>query len=241
MDSVIEKTLRSLERNHFEAVYADSVTTARDVVLAAVPKGSTVGIGDSVSVRQLDVLDELQAHGRLLVNPFSEEISSLSVTNEVVEDQRKEMHRMALACEVFITGTNALTEDGMLVNTDGGGNRVAGMIFGPDRVIIVVGRNKIVRDLDEAFHRIKNVIAPKLAEIKGMRVPCIAAGRCVECESEERLCNVTTILERAPTYTAVTVIIVDDDLGLAWSDDWGQERVDLMCTSCDELTWLRRR
>jgi len=241
MDSVIEKTLKSLERNHFKAVYADSVTTARDVVLAAVPKGSTVGIGDSVSVRQLDVLDELQAHGRLLVNPFSEEISSLSVTNEVVEEQRKEMHRMALACEVFITGTNALTEDGMLVNTDGGGNRVAGMIFGPDRVMIVVGRNKIVRDLDEAFHRIKNVIAPKLAEIKGMRVPCIAAGRCVECESEERLCNVTTILERAPTYTAVMVIIVDDDLGLAWSDDWCEERVDLMCASCDELTWLRRR
>lgn len=241
MDPFIEETLRSLERNRFRALYAEDVAAAREEVLRLIPKGSRVGIGDSVSVRQLDVLDELQTHGRLLVNPFSEEISSLSLTNEVDEDQRKEMHRLALASDVFITGTNAVTRGGILVNTDCGGNRVAGMIFGPDEAVIVVGRNKIVRDLGEALQRIKNVIAPRLAEIKGMRVPCVAAGRCVDCDSEERLCNVTTILEKAPTYTAVTVIIVDEDLGLGWSRDWSQERIDHLFSACDELTWLRRR
>lgn len=241
MDDLIEQTLKCLKQNHFRAIYAKDVVAAREKVLELIPKGSTVGIGDSVSVRQLEVLEELRANGRLLIDPFSKEISVLSVTKEVNESQRKEMHRLALACEFFITGTNAVTQDGKLVNTDGGGNRVAGMIFGPTYVIIVVSRNKIVQDLDAAFYRIKNVIAPRLAKIKGMKVPCVRAGKCVECKSEERLCNVTTILEKAPAYTEVTVILVDDDLGLGWDESWSQERIERIHSNCDELTWLRRR
>jgi hypothetical protein len=241
MDNLIEQTLKCLEQNHFKAIYAENIAAAREKVLELIPKGSTVGVGDSVSVRQLEVLEELRARGRLLVDPFSKEISVLSATKEVNEGQRKEMHRLALACEFFITGTNALTQDGKLVNTDAGGNRVAGMIFGPKNVIIVVGRNKIVQDLDAAFYRIKNVIAPRLARIKGMRTPCVNTGKCTDCTTEERACNVTTILEKAPSYTGITVIIVDDDLGLGWDEDWPKERIDIIHSNCDELTWLRRR
>lgn len=241
MDDLVIKTLEHLNRNGFGTVYAADVATAREAVLSLIPVGATVGVGDSVSVRQLGVLGELGAKGRLVVDPFSREISLLSTSREISEAQRWAMHKMAVDCEYFITGTNAVTRDGMLVNTDAGGNRVAGMIFGPRQVVIVVGRNKIVQDLDEAFSRIKNVIALQLCKIKGRKTPCVAAGRCTDCRSPERACHVTTILERCPTYTPVTVVMVDADLGLGWDATWPEERIEGIYSRCAELTWLRSR
>jgi hypothetical protein len=151
------------------------------------------------------------------------------------------MHKQAVNCEYFITGANAVTRDGMLVSTDAGGNRVGGMIFGPQQVVIVVGKNKIVRDLEEAFHRIKNVIAPALCRIKGRKTPCAVEGRCTDCRSPERACHVTVVLERCPTYTPVTVVLVDADLGLGWDEDWPRERVEQIYAACSALTWLKRQ
>jgi hypothetical protein len=241
MDDLVERTIACLKRNAFNTFHARNVDAARAYVLETIPVGVTVGVGDSVSVRQLDVLSELAQSGRLLVDPFSQETSILSTKNDISEDQRWEMHKLAVNCEYFITGSNAITRDGKLVNTDGGGNRVGGMIFGPKQVIIVAGTNKIVEDVEEAFWRIKNVIAPQLARIKGIDSPCVRAGRCVDCHGPERICNVTTILERAPTYTGVTVVLVDQDLGLSWAENWSQKRKDRIVAECDALTWLRRR
>lgn len=241
MDSLIAETLQSLARNHFDAVYAGDAQAAREKVLGMIPLGATVGVGDSVSVRQIGVLEALVARGNVVVNPFSRDTSLLSTSGEISEAQRWAMHKMAVGCEYFITGSNAVTQDGLLVNTDAGGNRVAGMIFGPRQVILVVGRNKIVRDLDEAFHRIKNVIAPALCKIKGRKAPCVRAGRCTDCHSPERACHVTTILERCPTYTPVTVVMVDADLGLGWDETWPAERIESIYSRCAELTWLRSR
>ena len=165
----------------------------------------------------------------------------MSLTGEITEAQRREMHKIALACEFFITGTNALTCDGKLINTDGGGNRVAGMIFDPKNVVIVVGRNKIVQNLDEALYRVKNVIAPQLAKIKGMKTPCVDTGKCVDCQSEERICNVTTIIERVPGYNHITIVIVNEDLGLGWDEDWPKEPLNRIYHNCAEYTSLRRR
>jgi hypothetical protein len=241
MEEVLAETLKSLAQNHFNVVFAGDAQTARDKVMTLIPKGTTVGVGDSVSVRQLKVLEELQSNGRLLVDPFCKEISLMSTSKEIIEEQRWEMHKIAVNCEFFITGTNAITRDGKLVNTDGGGNRVAGMIFGPKKVMIVVGSNKIVENVDEAFYRIKNVIAPRLAKIKGMKVPCATTGRCTDCNADERICNVTTVLERAPAYTDVTVVVVDEDLGLGWDQGWSPDRIERISSKCAALTWLRRR
>jgi len=241
VDSLIAETLQSLARNHFDAVYAADVQAAREKVLGMILPGATVGVGDSVSVRQIGVLEELVARGNVVINPFSRDISLMTTAGQISEGQRWAMHKMAVGCEYFITGSNAVTQDGMLVNTDAGGNRVASMIFGPRRVILVVGTNKIVRDLDEAFHRIKNVIAPALCKIKGRKAPCVRAGRCTDCHSPERACHVTTILERCPTYTPVTVVLVDADLGLGWDATWPEERIEGIYSRCAELTWLRSR
>ena len=100
---------------------------------------------------------------------------------------------------------------------------------------------EIVEDVEAALWCIKNIVAPQLARIKGISSPCVKAGRCVDCHGPERICNVTTILERAPTYTGVTVVLVDQDLGLSWAENWSQERKDHIAAECDALTWLRRR
>jgi hypothetical protein len=241
MNDRVERTLTYLRRNAFNAFYAKNVDAARAYVQDAIPPGATVGVGDSVSVRQLNVLPQLATSGRLLVDPFSRETSILSTKKVVTEEHRWEMHKLAVNCEFYITGSNAITEDGKLVNIDAGGNRVGGMIFGPKRVIIVVGSNKIVEDVEAALWRIKNIVAPELARIKGIDSPCVKAGRCVDCHGPERICNVTTILERAPTYTGVNVVLVDQDLGLSWAENWSQERKDRIVAECDTLTWLRRR
>jgi hypothetical protein len=220
-------------------VYAEDIRTAREKVLGLVPIGATVGVGDSVSVRQLRVLEELEASGRIVVNPFCRDISLRSSGREISEDQRWEMHKIAVNCEFFITGTNVVTRDGKLFNTDAGGNRVAGMIFGPRHVIVVVGRNKIVPDLDAAFDRMKNNVAPVLCRIKNRQAPCVKTGRCTDCKTDERACNVTTILEKRPTYTPFTVVMVDEDLGLGWERDWPRERIDRIRSDCEALTWLK--
>jgi hypothetical protein len=241
MNDCVERALVCLKRNAFHPFYAENVDAARAFVLEAIPPGATVGVGDSVSVRQLNVLRELAQGGRLLVDPFSRATSILSTRKVITEEHRWEMHKLAVNCEFFVTGSNAVTEDGALVNIDAGGNRVGGIIFGPKQVIIVAGSNKIVKDVGAALWRIKNVIAPQLAKIKGIDSPCVKAGRCVDCHGPERICNVTTILERAPTYTGVTVVLVDQDLGLSWAENWSQGRKDRIVAECDALTWLRRR
>lgn len=241
MDSLIAETLRPLVQNHFDAVYAGDIQAAREKVLGMIPLGATVGVGDSVSVRQIGVLEELVARGSVVVNPFSREISLMTAAGQISEDQRWEMHKIAVNCDYFITGTNVVTRDGKLFNTDAGGNRVAGMIFGPRHVIVVVGRNKIVRDLDAAFDRMKNMVAPELCRIKQRKVPCVTTGRCADCSSRERACNVTTILDKRPTYTPFTVIMVDEDLGLGWDENWPRERIDRIHSNCADLTWLKGR
>jgi hypothetical protein len=115
--------------------------------------------------------------------------------------------------DVLLTSTNAITETGQLVNIDHAGQRVAAMIFGPKKVIIIAGINKIVRDVDEALKRVKNVAAPMNAKRLNMNVPCAVTGTCTDCDSQDRMCNVTTIIERKPVHTRVIVMLLREELG----------------------------
>lgn len=239
MDELISETLRALKRNGFKTEYAADIEAARSLVLELIPPGSTVGIGDSVSVRQLGVIEELQEGGRFVIDLFSSQISLLTNQGEITRDQRRAIGRIAITSDFFITSTNVLTRSGKLLNTDGYGNRVASMIFGPRNVLIVAGRNKIVDDLESAFRRMKTVVAPQLARIKGKETPCAKTGQCTDCASKDRLCNVTTIIEKAVGYTNMTVLLVNEDLGLGWDVAWSKERIERIYAACDELTLLR--
>jgi hypothetical protein len=119
----------------------------------------------------------------------------------------------AITTDVYLTSTNALTLDGKLVNMDGAGNRVASMIFGHKRVYVIVGKNKICKDYEEASKRIKNVAAPKNAKRLNTNTPCRFTGSCNDCSSPDRLCNVEVILHRNPAGSNVNIFLIDEELG----------------------------
>jgi len=233
----LTKTLRNLTANNFDAKYAETAEQAKEIISNAVSKDATVGIGDSATIKQIGIIEELEKRGNRVFNPFSKEMT----TDPNLIRFRGEVQRRIFSCDAFLTGTNAVTEDGKLVNIDAVGNRVASTIFGPREVFIVAGRNKIVNSVEEAIKRIKNVIAPYHAKIKQFDTPCAETGRCIDCNSSRRICNVTTIIEKRPWRTDLTVVLVNEDLGLGWDEVWPTERVDRIKSSYEKVTWVFAR
>lgn len=223
MDPVIKKTIKALEQRLIQGWRAENAAEAREIIGRIVPEDAVVGIGDSSSVRQIKVIEVLKARGNRVINGFdpSNEIRDLQSHFEYGFWPMIE----ATICDVFLTGSNALTEDGRIVNIDGNGNRTAGMFWAHPISILVVGRNKIVKNLDEALDRVKNVISPEHIRRKGARSPCTKNGRCHDCRGAVRVCAVTTIIERKTVHTEMHVVIVEEDLGLAWDRSWQEDRI----------------
>lgn len=229
----IKSTLKSLGKNSFNAVFARNISEAKAIMLEMIPPTAIIGIGDSVTLRQIGILDELSRRGNKVLNPFTRELTQ-SAANR---NQFLKMTRKTFSSDVFITGANAVTKDGKLVSIDYAGNRVAGTIFGADKIILAIGRNKIVGNVDEAIHRIKNVIAPYHARYKGRKTPCTVTGECSDCAGSERLCNVTVILERRPGHADYSIVLIDEDLGLGWDPAWSKERIKKIQSSYCDNTW----
>ncbi len=226
----ISKSARELKKNKFNVKIADNTREAKDLLLDIIPRDAAVGIGDSTSVRQTDILAELERRGNHVINPFKPEITEQWGT--MVSTMRK-----TLGSNVFLTGSNAVTLDGKIVSTDMAGNRVAGMIFGAPEIILVVGKNKIVPDVDAARGRIKEIIAPYHARAKGRKTPCAKTGNCTDCDAPERLCNATVILEYKPLLANITVILVNEDLGLSWDSSWDKNRINHIKENYHNYTW----
>ncbi len=231
--SKMQKALVALKANRFNAVFAASKEDAKETILKMIPARATVGIGDSATVRQIGVIMELEKRGNAVVNPFLKEWT-LDLKKS---DLFRQAMRKSVGCEVFLTSVNALTMDGKLVDIDGTGNRIAGTIFGPKKMILLAGRNKIVRNVAQALRRIRNVIVPVHAKHKGRDVPCVKTGRCVDCHSKERICNITAIIERQPHMADVTVLLIDEDLGLGWDPSWSEERKQKIESHYKEVSW----
>jgi hypothetical protein len=243
MEAEIEKTLSSLRSRHINGIFAENHAEANQKILALIPSGATVGIGDSTSMRQVGILPALRKRGTKILNPFEPKGEEISV--EEFKKRNAQVRRDATLSDVFLTGTNALTQDGRLVNLDATGNRVAGMFWGHPLSIVVVGKNKIVRNLEEAFQRIRNIIAPthfriRSAELGGRKreTPCVATGECVDCRATDRGCNVFTIIEGKPSQTDLNVILVSQDLGLGWDPSWPQERIAKILESYKQFVWV---
>jgi hypothetical protein len=216
------KTVNHLKNNRFDVVFAENAEAARDKILEMVPLHSTVGVANSVTVRQIGVLESFKQRGTVVVDP----VSPVYGLSEFQEETFIDLSRRTIGADVFISGTNAVTEDGKLVNIDGTGNRVAGIVWILRKSIIVVGKNKIVKNVDEAMDRIKNMITPTFARRRKLDLPCAKAGRCVDCNVPQRACNITVIIEKKPPLTDMIVVMVDEDLGLGWDEGWSKERID---------------
>lgn len=224
MGKTIHKILDALRERHLTPWFADTSDEAQNLILTLVPADAIVGIGDSSTVRQIGIVDKLIDRGNKVINPFN--ITKIPMDQESYFRFLFWPSLIATLSDVFITGTNAITEDGKIINIDGAGNRVSGMIWGHPKSIIVIGKNKITKDLDDAFNRIKNVIAPEHIRRKGGSPPCTITGRCHDCRGEKRICAVTTIIEHKPLTSDINVVIVNQDLGLSWDRSWPQERID---------------
>ncbi|UCF79477.1 MAG: lactate utilization protein [Candidatus Eiseniibacteriota bacterium] len=208
----IDALIKRLSDNNIPAMYVSTRREAFERVMSMIPEGSVVGYGDSLTLREIGVVDALSDGNYTFLNPWA---SGVSV------DENVQLKRRALTSDVFVTGTNALTLDGKIVNVDGHGNRVAAMLFGPAKVILVVGVNKIVPDLDAALERIKNEVAPaNVSRHPGFdpMPPCGVTRECSDCDSPWRICNKTVIIERQYDNNkykpVITVVIVGEKLGL---------------------------
>ncbi len=201
-----------LAENNISAVFVEDRESAFEKVMAMIPQGSVVGFGDSLTLRQIGLVEALEEGGYTFLNPYKPGLS-------VAENIR--LKKRSLTSDVFVTGSNALTLDGKIVNVDGHGNRVAAMLFGPDKVILVIGINKIVANLEEALDKIKNRTAPlnvKRHPDFDPIPPCSETGECSECASPWRICNKTVIIERQYDNNkykpVINLIIIGEELGL---------------------------
>ncbi len=203
METIIQRTLEALENNGFTVEYAANIVQATEAILNMIPTTALVGVGGSITVRELGLVQALQARG----NPVAQHWGDYSPA------ERMKIRRQQLTADIFLTSSNAITEKGQLVNVDGAGQRVAAMIFGPEKVIVVAGINKVVMDLNAAIDRINNVAAPINAKRLNRKTPCATTGICSDCESTERICNIMTIIEKKPLLTDFTVVLVGEALG----------------------------
>jgi hypothetical protein len=185
----------------------------------------------------------LKERGTKVLNPF--EAKGEDVSLEDFRQWRTGVLKNATLSDIFLTGTNAITQDGKLVNVDATGNRVAGMFWGHPLSIIVAGRNKIVGNLDEALDRIRNVIAPshfriRTGELGGRKreTPCVITGKCIDCRAADRGCNIFTIIEGKPSSTNLSVILVDQDVGLGWDPSWPQDRITKILANYKKFVWI---
>lgn len=196
---ILEKVNRKLNARGFKSRIVKTAREACRVALDLIGDGS-VGFGGSVTLAQTGLPESLTEHGNTLYWHWKD---------------GPEMRRKALLADFFVCSANAVTEDGVVFQTDGTGNRIAALCFGPENVIMIVGRNKIVKGSKEAMERIKSgICAGENGRRLGLSTPCATAGVCADCNSPQRMCSVTAAFERASKGIANTyVILVDEDLG----------------------------
>lgn len=199
-----EKTAQSLCENRFDAVVVANREEAVSRVLDLVGPDDVVGVPGTVTIRELDLMNRLEQRGNTVVQHWVSGVSS---------EELRSLRVQQMNSDVLLTGTNAITLDGQLVNIDGTGNRVASMVFGPRKVVIVAGANKIADNLEEALHRAKRIAAPINALRLGTKSPCAKTGYCVDCKSPSTICAVTVVMDRRPSQTEVTVVLIPEDLG----------------------------
>ena len=199
------KAVESLVKNDFTAIFCETPQAAFDYIIAEAAEANSIGFGGSMSVAGLGVEAHLREQGKQILNHGG---PGLTV------DERIEIMRKQLTCDLFLAGCNALTLNGELVNIDATGNRVAAMAFGPRKVIVVAGRNKLVDGTpQDAIIRVKGSATPPNSKRLKFNTPCAHTGFCSNCNSPERLCRVTTIIDRRPRFTDLRVLVVNAELG----------------------------
>jgi hypothetical protein len=195
----------NLQKRGFAAYYCETKEEALQQALALIPTGSVVSWGGCKSAEEIGLLAAL--HGN------SGQYQILDRDTAKTLEERVAIMKQSLTCDVFITGTNAITEDGELVNVDGNGNRVAAMTYGPDSVIVIAGMNKLSKTVMDAANRARNVAAPINAQRFDTKTPCKIDGMCHDCNSPDSICTYIVRTRRCKPAERIKVILVGEELG----------------------------
>lgn len=204
---IVERAMEALKKHYFKVKYFPKREEAVEWLMNQIKPGSTVGVGGSYTLIQIGVIEKLANRTDItFYNRWREGITA--------DEEMKSRHDN-ISADIFIAGCNAITLDGKLVNIDGMGNRISAMAFGPKFVYLVVGKNKIVKDVDAAIQRIHNITAPKNAARYKLDLPCTRTGLCAweECTEPQRICNMTLIIERPFHPRRMNIILIGEDLG----------------------------
>ncbi|MDO8673111.1 MAG: lactate utilization protein [Dehalococcoidia bacterium] len=203
-ERLLEQAVKALKKHEFNAVWFATADQAKAFILESIPLEASVGIGGSITVRQLGLIEVLEERGNRVHQHWGP---------GKTRQEDLAIRKAQLSSDVFIASSNAVTLEGELVNADGAGNRVGAMVFGPPKVFVVAGVNKLVKDIAEGMRRIKEVAAPMNTHRLSSKTPCAVTGLCNECDAPARHCRVTVIMERKPSLTDLTVVLVNQELG----------------------------
>jgi hypothetical protein len=201
---IVDTTLESLKKHGFGAEFFSSREAACQFIIDLASDCETVGIAGTHTVRALDILPLLEKAGKTIYDHWQ---YNFGTPEEIA------CRKNAMTADLFLSSVNALTMTGEIVNREGVGNRTNSMTFGPAKVMLLAGRNKIVPNLDAAIARIDEIAAPIRARSLDRKTPCAQTGFCMDCDSPERICRITSIIHRQPIFTRITVGILDEELG----------------------------
>ena len=195
--------VKNLQSRHFDACYCEDRATALEAALSLIPKEASVGWGGATSAQEIGLMDALRTGGYHI----------LDRDQCATPEERKQMMKRCLTADVFLTGANAISLDGEMVNIDGIGNRLAAIAFGPETILVIAGMNKVVDTLEDAVSRARRVAAPINLQRFPNQTPCKVTGSCADCKSADCICNQILITRNCRPAGRIKFILVGEELG----------------------------
>jgi L-lactate utilization protein LutB len=203
-DLLAQKVIQNLKSRHFEAYYCETTEDAVEKALSLIPAGDSVTWGGSMTLIESGLLDRVKQGDYQVIDRGA----------ATTPEERMALMRKAFTCDTYLTSINRVSEDGVLVNVDGYGNRVAAITFGPRKVIAVVGMNKVAKTVDDALEQVRNVAAPvNVLRLGNDKTPCSTTGSCANCKTPQSICATVVCTRLCKEPGRIKVILVGEDIG----------------------------
>ena len=203
LEKIIEKLRGNLEKRNIELIFLEKKELLEEKIKEFIKNGETVGFGGSTTLEEVGILDFFR---RGNYNFLDRDVCK-------TREEKDEIYRKAYFADHYLLSANAVTLDGEIMNVDGYGNRISAMIFGPKQVFIIIGINKLVKNLKEAEERIKLYAGPMDAKKLDKKTPCVSTGECMDCKSPDRICNKYLVYRREPIPNRMKIILINEILG----------------------------